>query len=82
LLFVFVFLPFFLHTPFVPLLIISLWVYFSNFLVFVILSRSLRGWELKGVEVEGWKPGGQGWGQLWCLSWREEQAKGEGKGGE
>jgi hypothetical protein len=54
LLFVFIFLPLSLHIPFVPLLVIPLWIYFSNF---VILSRSLRGWELKGVEVEGWKPG-------------------------
>jgi hypothetical protein len=37
---------------------------------------------LKGVEVEGWKTGRQGWVLLWCLSQREEQAKGEGKGGE
>jgi hypothetical protein len=66
----------------VPLLIIPLWIYFSNFLVFVSLNRSLRGWELKGVEVEGWKSGGQGWGWLWHGSQREEQTKGEGKGGE
>jgi hypothetical protein len=76
----FVFLPFSLHIPFVSLLIIPLWIYFSSFLVFVILSRSLRAWDLKGLEVEGWKPEGQGWGQFWHLSWREEQAKGEGKG--
>jgi hypothetical protein len=82
LLFVFVFLLLFLQIPFVPLLIIPLWNYFSNFLVFAILSRSLRGWELKEVEVEGWKLGGQGWGWLWLLSQREEQAKGDGKGGE
>jgi hypothetical protein len=50
-----------------PFLIIPLWTYFSNSLVFVILSRGLRGWELKGLEVEGWKPGGQGWGWLWHL---------------
>jgi hypothetical protein len=54
LLFVFIILPLFLHIPFVPLLITPLF-YFSSVLVFVILSRSLRGWELKGVEVEGWK---------------------------
>jgi hypothetical protein len=34
---------------------------------------------LKGVEVEGWKPGGQGWGQLWCLSWRKSRKKEEGR---
>jgi hypothetical protein len=80
--FCFCFLPFSLHKPFVPFLIIPLWIYFSSFLVFVILSRSLRGWELKRLEVKKWKLGGQGWSQLWCLSWREEQAKGKGKGGE
>jgi hypothetical protein len=78
----FVFLPLSLHILFVHLLIIPLWICFSNFLVFIILSRSLRGWDLKGVEVEEWKPGGQGWCWLWCLSWREEQAKGEEKAGE
>jgi hypothetical protein len=72
LLFVFVFLPLSLQIPFVPLLIIPLWICFPTFLVFVILSRSLRGWELKRVEVEGWKTGGQGWGWLWGLSQREE----------
>jgi hypothetical protein len=40
--------------------IIPLWIYFFNFLVFVILSRSLRGWELKeggGAGVEAWRAG-------------------------
>jgi hypothetical protein len=67
------------HIPFVFLLIIPLWIYFSSFLVFVLLSRSLSGWELKGVEVEVWKPGGPGWGQLWHLSQRRSRQKGKGK---
>jgi hypothetical protein len=80
--FCFCFFPLSLHIPFVPLLIIPLWIYFPSFLVFVILSRSLRGWQLKGVGIEGWKPGGQGWSWLWHLSQREGQGKGEEKGEE
>jgi hypothetical protein len=33
----------------------------------------------EGVEVEKWMPGGQGWGRLWCLSWRKSRQKGEGR---
>jgi hypothetical protein len=82
LLFVFVFLPLSLYIPFVPPLIIPLWIYFSSFLVFVILSRSLRGWELKGSgggEVEAWRTG---LGLALAPELEEEQAKGRGKGGE
>jgi hypothetical protein len=31
------------------------------------------------VEVEGWKPRGQGWGRLWCLNQRKDRQKGEGR---
>jgi hypothetical protein len=55
---------------------------FFQFSTFCNFKQKSEGLGFEGVEVEGWKPGGQGWGQLWCLSWREEQAKEEGKGGE
>jgi hypothetical protein len=58
----------------------DLFFQFSRFCNFK--QKPLRGWELKGLKMEGWKPGGQSWGQLWHLSQKEEQAKGEGKGGE
>jgi hypothetical protein len=59
-----------------------LWIYFSNFLVFVISSRSLRSWELKGGGgrgVEAWRAG---LGPALLPEREEEQAKGGGKGGE
>jgi hypothetical protein len=60
----------------------DLFFQFSNFLVFVILRGSLRGWVLKGGrsgEVEAWRAG---LGLASALEPEEGQAKGGGKGGE
>jgi hypothetical protein len=60
LLFGFAFLPLSLHIPFVPLLIIPLWIYFSNFLIFCNFKQKPEGLGVEGGGgggVEAWRAG-------------------------
>jgi hypothetical protein len=58
--FVFVFLTLSLHTPFVPLLIIPLWIYFFQFSSFYNFKQKPVGLGVKrggGEGVEAWRAG-------------------------